>query len=96
MDIITELILCLIPAGTATTVIIAAAQIIIKKVKKMIQNSENNMKDIKTNSEKILSENANLREAITKLIKENADLKRTLRHVKVEEDKKDYEKKRAN
>lgn len=96
MDIITELILCLIPAGTATTVIIAATQIIIKKVKKMIQNSENNMKDIKTNSEKILSENANLREAITKLIKENADLKRTLRHVKVEEDKKDYEKKRAN
>lgn len=96
MDIITELILCLLPAGTATTVIIAAAGFIINKVKKMLLNSENSMRDIKLNSEKILGENAQLRESITRLIRENADLKRTLRHIKVDEDKKDYEKKRGN
>lgn len=93
MDILAQYLLCLIPAGTATTVITAVAGILIRKIKKHLSNKDKEIKQAIERLNKILEENSQIKELNIKVLRENADLKKTLRHIKTEEDKVAYEKK---
>ena len=93
MDIITELILCLVPAGTASAVIVATASLLIKKIKRIIFDNNRETRETKELCLKILAENAILKKSLIEVHRENVELKKTLKHIKIEEDKYNHEKK---